>query len=235
MLSRTVKTNNKFQDMADDMELNDLDSDESIADISGEYLSTNKRQKVEKLACHPDEPVPPVVMRAAGQIYHLDCLRCSKCNSNLVPPSAFLISTEPLQLLCHNCVEQIQNNVILCKVCHKIIKESAPSVTLAEEFSVHVECLHCSMCSRRYTQNKQLKFGVMETESSRHCLCNDCIGIVSGGRITNDEISGRIPFEICQSKRIKCSSCNEIITNGFFFVAEGEISCYNCHLNHYSK
>ncbi|EAY21434.1 hypothetical protein TVAG_198730 [Trichomonas vaginalis G3] len=224
----------------DSMELNDLETptlsrcsplrtqNQQIDNFISKYKTVTKKTR-QCLECHPKDKLPSAILRVANMMYHLDCLKCSRCNNMIHPPCCYLSSMEPLRFLCERCVDEIQDALILCKVCNKVIRDENKAVQLSNSYAVHLDCLHCYMCNRNYTPKGNLNYSVMEVNNKQYCLCNECMKLISSGECPTNDISGRIPFEICQTKPLRCKFCNEFIKNGFYYVVDQQISCYNCH------
>ena len=178
------------------------------------------------LFCHKDAEFPPIISRCAGKCFHIECCKCANCKKQITSPSASVISENPFTILCNECADELEEETILCPVCHQNIDEDDKTETLLSTFVVHTSCLHCCACSRTFKEINS--FNVLTYNEKHFCLCKECFDFITMSKIPDNYISGRFPAEIMEDKRFRCKSCNEYLKGRFFFFNNGSLLCKSC-------
>ena len=192
-------------------------------------LQTNIYQKEKTdahLYCHPESEMPLVISRVAGKCFHIECCKCSSCKKQITSPSASVISERPFTLLCNECAEDLERETILCPICHQAIDEDDETETLRANYTCHIACMHCCMCSRTYKEVQT--FEVLEFGGVPYCMCHDCADFITRSNIPSLNLSGRIPAKILKENNYVCDSCNGKLKGRFFFFSNGSILCKSC-------
>ena len=192
-------------------------------------LQTNifeENQSKPCLFCHKNEEFPPVVTRCAGKCFHIECCKCANCKKQITSPSASVIGENPFTLLCNECADELEEETILCPVCHQNIDEDDNTEALLSRYVVHSSCLHCCACSR--TRKDVSSFNVLTYNNKDFCLCKDCFDFITMSKIPEACITGRFPADIMEEKRYRCKSCNENLKGRFFFFYNQTLLCKSC-------
>ena len=98
--------------------------------------------------------------------------------------------------------------------------------TLRANYTCHIACMHCCMCSRTYKEVQT--FEVLEFGGVPYCMCHDCADFITRSNIPSLNLSGRIPAKILKENNYVCDSCNGKLKGRFFFFSNGSILCKSC-------
>ena len=217
-----------FNESTEEESVSNNKSDNMIPkkEIAATIKKIKSKQKEEiSLFCHKNAKIPPVIIRIASKCFHVECCKCCNCMKQITSPSASVISENPFKIICNECSEQIEEETILCPICHQEVSEDDEQDKLLTDFICHSSCIHCFMCSR--TKADKVSFAAYEANGKQFCLCKDCIDFITRGKVPDEDLSGRIPQEIV-GKSMRCDSCRNEFSGRFFFMRSGRALCKSC-------
>ncbi|OHS97104.1 hypothetical protein TRFO_09674 [Tritrichomonas foetus] len=241
LTTKSYRTNinhfyNEYSDSSDFHNVYDEEEEEE-EENDKELIS----QAPDHLSCHPEEELPKVALCVCNQLLHPECLRCVKCNNQIIDTNAFLRKihrTQGYEIFCMKCARKMDAERMFCHVCHGEIryeqvhnkrKGQNTVVEFQKGLFVHKVCLHCQICGLSENRKFQCIYG--KSKNSNYIICENCISIMNGAG-TSDYIEpfvGRFIPEILPKKfEHRCHNCHSHLScNGFIF-ANQSILCVKC-------
>lgn len=117
--------------------------------------------------------------------YHVNCFKCSKCDSVFKDNIVFELNSMPLCSDCH-----IQNQIETASKCKKCFKPILETVVTFKNAEYHDECFKCEACEKRlngesiYSDNKQNRNYCADCFSKKESkICDKCMKIIMPNQI----------------------------------------------------
>eukprot|EP00808_Paulinella_micropora_P000177 g70501.t1 len=186
----------------------------------------------------------------SGQRFHLDCLRCSRCNANFSIDGAMderSIFERNRQYFCTGCFEEVFG--YQCDLCRGAIPKSQQVVAPAHldlspghvhpdggRLIFHPDCFTCSTCGKTLDSAEQSGVGGGFFRHGDALYCPEDYhaefgtGCVLCGRAVTGEVVEVEALEgVCCFDCIKCHVCSlslqQAPTSTFFFRPDGRVCC----------